>query len=83
MTSSKFNNETIQLEIVKTGYGQYSFRIETSEGKFSKHSTNSILVDAINSDEDDTNDWGSIQDAIDSAVEMVLDANEISYELSN
>lgn len=79
MNTQKFNNQTIELEINRTGYGKYSFVAKSANGIFSMHSTNSILVDAINSDEDDTNDWGTRQDAIDAAVESVLIANGHEY----
>ena len=82
MTSTKFNNETITLEIKRQGYGQYLFIIETDKYIYSKRSTDSILFDAINSDEDETNEWGTRQDAIDSAIEMVLNAHLYNYTLS-
>ena len=82
MTTTKFNNEAITLEIKNKGYGQYSLIIETEKWVLSKYTTNSILVDSINSNEDDENEYGSVQDAIDTAVEMVLDANSIEYTLS-
>ena len=83
MTTKKFNNETITLEIKNKGYGQYSLVIETEKWILSKYTTNSVLVDSINSNEDEENDYGTVQDAIDTAVEMVLDANSIEYTLSN
>lgn len=71
---------TAQLTINRTGSGQYSFQVDTPDGQFSMRSTNSVLVDAINSD-DDENDWGTRQDAIDRAIESVLEHNNI--DLSN
>jgi len=82
MVSTKFYNEEIHLTIRRINYGQYMFTIDTGVWELSKYCTDSILVDAINSDDDEENDWGTRQDAIDTAVEMVLDANGIEYELS-
>jgi hypothetical protein len=79
MTSTKFKNETINLQILKTGYGHWKFTIDTLEGKFTYLSTNSMLVDAINSDEDELTRYGTHQDCIDMAVKYVLDFNEVNY----
>ena len=80
MTTSKFNNQTIILSFRTAGYGQYYFEITMEDGtQHTAYSTNSILVDACRSENEDTNDWGTTQDAIDAAVEYVLYKNEIDY----
>lgn len=76
MTTTKFNNERIILSFLTKGYGQYSFQITREDGsQLTAHSTNSILVDACRSDDEDNNDWGTTQDAIDTVVQIVLEAN--------
>ena len=74
MTSTKFNNETIKLEIKRIGYGQYSFIINTLEGIFSLYSTDSMLVDAINNDNEELSQY-----AIDLTISKVLGSNNVSY----
>ena len=79
MTSEKFINQTINLQISLRNYGHYKFTIDTLEGTFYTISTLSMLVDAIKSNEDELTRYGTIQDAIDYAVKIVLDDNDIEY----
>ena len=79
MISTKFNEEVINLQILKTGYGHYKFTIDTFKGTFYTISTLSLLVDAIKSNEGEQTRYGTRQDAIDKAVRIVLDDNDIDY----
>ena len=79
MTSTKFNNETINLQILKTGYGHWRLIVDTLEDRYTALTTDSLLIDAIKSDEDELTRFGTHQDCIDKAVKYVLDCNEVNY----
>jgi hypothetical protein len=74
MISTKFKNEVINLEIKRIGYGQYSFIINTLDGIFSLYSTDSMLFDAINNDNEILSQY-----AIDLTIGKVLTSNNIDY----
>ena len=74
MTSTKFKNETINLEILNRGYGQYLFKITTNEGIFSLYSTDSMLIDAIKNDNEILSQY-----AVDLTISKVLTSNDIRF----
>jgi hypothetical protein len=78
MTSNKFLNQTINLQIMFKGYGHWQFIIDTLEGRYKHLTTNSLLIDSIKSNEDELTRYGTIQDAIDYAIQCTLLANNIN-----
>ena len=79
MTTNKYLNQEINLQIFKTGYGHWRLIVDTLEDKYTALTTDSLLIDAINSEEDELTRFGTHQDCIDNAVKYVLTCNEIIF----
>lgn len=79
MTTNKFLNQELTLSIKKTNYGHWRLIVDLLEDRYTSLTTDSLLIDSINSDEDELTRYGTHQDCIDKAVKYVLDCNEINY----
>lgn len=79
MITNKYLNQGLTLSIKKTNYGHYRLIVDALEDRYTALTTDSLLIDAINSEEDELTRYGTHQDCIDKAVKYVLDCNEIIF----
>lgn len=79
MITNKYLNQKLTLSIKKTNYGHYRLIVDALEDRYTALTTDSLLIDAINSEEDELTRYGTHQDCIDKAVKYVLDCNEIIF----
>ena len=79
MKTNKYLNQELNLSIKKTNYGHYRLIVNALEDRYTALTTDSLLIDSINSEEDELTRYGTHQECIDKAVKYVLTSNEIIF----